>query len=151
MILPPTLLGITFACRTGLDAQFSLAQTDEQIVAEEVEHRLTCRQVLGDTDEAIDWGIDIFERCGAAMTDAEIAAFGPECAAVLQRSPVVDYADVAATKLPSAPGTISLELAVTVRPKNPVTDEVGEPLSFIFRLTPDTFYRVGNPDATAET
>lgn len=147
MILPATKLGITFACRDGFDAQFLLAQTDEQIVADEVQHRLTCRQVLGDTPEAIEWGINVFERCGAAMTDGEIAAFGPECGAVLQRSPLVEFADVEVTKLPSAKGTIALELYITVTPKNPVTDATGDGLSFIFRLNAGNFYRVGDPDA----
>lgn len=148
MILPPTTLGITFACRDGFDAQFSLAQSDAEIVIDEAYHRLTTKSVLGDTPEAIDFGINIFDRCGAAMSDGEIAAFGPECAAVLQRSPLIEHADVAATKLPSAPGTTSLELAVTATPKNPTTDEIGEPLSFIFRLNAGNFFRVGNPDAT---
>jgi hypothetical protein len=147
MILPSTTLGITFACGTGFDAQFSLAQTDAQIVYDEALHRLTTKSVLGDTADAIEFGIDVFERCGAAMTDPEIAAFGPECAAVLQRSPVIETADVEAVRRASTPGTIALDLFVNVTPKNPTTDEPGEPLSFIFRLNAGNFYRVGDPDA----
>lgn len=151
MILPKTTLGITFACRDGFTAQFSLAQTDEEIVADEVYHRMTTDRVLGDTPEALEWGSDVFRRCGATMTDGEILALGPEYAGVLQRSPLVDHADVGVTRLPSPQGTIALEFDINVTPKNPVTDETGEPLSFLFRLNAGNFFRVGNPDATADT
>ena len=151
MMLPPTTLGITFACRDGLDAQFSLAQSDEEIVEDEVLHRMTTDKVLGSTPEAQDWGRNVFRRCGATLSDGENLALGPEYSEVLQRSPLIEHADVAVSKFDSTPGLIALEFAINVTPKNPVTDETGAPLSFIFRLTAANFFRVGNPDATAET
>ena len=144
-----TLLGLTFSCRSALTAQFEVSTTDEQIVFDEVYHRLTTDSVLGDSDDAVSWGINVFRRCGAAMSDADVAALGPEFSAMLQQSPIVEFADVAVRKSRASGGTFDLEIAVNVTPKNPATNSIGEPLSFIFLLTPTTFLRVGDPDLTA--
>jgi hypothetical protein len=151
MTLPNVTLGYTFSCpAAGLDASFRLCETDAQIVTEECERRLTTRSVLGDTPEAIDFGENIFELCGDHVSDAEIPSLGPRLGGVLQKSPIIEHADVVVTR-GTRTDLIDLFLEVTVTPKNPTTDEIGTSLSFFFRLTGDTFQRVGNPDGNAET
>jgi hypothetical protein len=146
MTLPATIFGVTLSCRDGFDELFSVAQTDEQIVLDDVYHRMTTDTVLGDTEEAASFGLNVFRRCGAAMSDPQIAALGPEYAAMLQGSPLVEFADVAVTR-GTRTDLIGLNFEVSVTAKSPLTGDIVGSFSFVFRLTGDTFFRVGDPDA----
>lgn len=132
-----TTLGLTFACLFDLTARFAVATTDRQIAYEEVFHRLTTDSVLGDTDEATDFGFDVRTRLGADMSDDDIAGLGPMLSGVLQRSGRLDSADVVVTRGPGVPGLISLLFAVSV------TLVTGDSFSFVFKLTGSTFEQVG--------
>lgn len=143
MILPNTTLGITFACFDGPDAQFSLAQTDREILRDEVYHRLICDRVLGDSDEAQSFGRDVRRLAGAKMSTADIAELGPTLSAMLQQSGRVEHADVTVTKTTPSPGLIHLTFAVSVTARNPITGDVGDAFDFLFLLTPDTFGQIG--------
>lgn len=132
-----TTLGITFACTTDFTARFAVATSDEQILRDEVLHRLTCDSVLGDTDEARGFGLDVRQNLGARMSGDDPAALGPTLAAVLQRSPRIDAADVIVTSLPSTTGMLALQFAITV------TAVTGVTFTFLFRLTGATFEQVG--------
>ncbi len=149
MTIPATKLGVTFACRDGFDASFRVATTDREIVADEVYHRMTTDSVLGDTPEAINWGKNIFRECGGTVSDAKIKLLGPTYSAVLQGSPLVEHADVVVTRASSRTDLVDLLFEASVTPKNPITDEVAASLTFIFRLTGDTFELVGDPDGGA--
>jgi hypothetical protein len=137
-----TRLGVTFACFRGFGPRFEVATTDEQIVRDEVFHRLTTDSVLGDTPEASDFGLDVRVRLGSRMNDDDIAALGPTLSAVLQRSGRIDTADVTCTRLDSPPGLLSLQIAVSV------TTVAGDTFSFIFKLTGSTFEQVGVAGST---
>lgn len=131
-----TTLGITFACRTDLGARFELAQTDAQILGDDIFRRLTCDSVIGDSPEAIDFGDNVRKLYGAKLSDGEVAGLGPRYSAVLQRSPRILTADVVVTRMPAPPGQIALRLTVSV------TAEAG-PFSFIYLLNGTTFSQVG--------
>jgi hypothetical protein len=126
-----------------LSPRFDVAKTDEEILRDEVFHRLTTDSVLGDTDEAKDWGFDCRRRLGARMTKDDVEALGPLLSAVLQRSGRIDSADVRVTQLDApAPGMLSLQIAVSV------TAVTGDTFSFLFRLTGSTFEQVGVTGST---
>lgn len=129
-------LGRTFACRTDLGPRFELAQTDAQILGDDVFRRLTNDSVIGDSPEAIDFGDDVRKLQGARLTDGDIAGLGPRYSAVLQRSPRILTADVTVTRMPSAPGQVALRFDVSV------TSEVG-PFDFLYELNGTTFSQVG--------
>lgn len=136
-----TRLGATFACRDGFDASFRLAADDAEIVGDEVYHRLTTDSVLGDSEDAVQWGIDVRRRCGAKMGDAEIAALGPELGAMLQGSDLIEHADVEVKRASPQGQTVDLLIAVNVTPLG----DTG-PLTFVFRLTGTTFSQVGGAE-----
>jgi len=150
MTLPATTLGYTFACRDGFDPSFRLAQSDEEIVADEIYHRLTTSSVLGDTPEAASWGVNIFLLCGDHMGAARLAALGPALSAALQQSPLIETADVTVTPGPRT-DLVDLAIAVDVTAKHPVTGEIAGGFTFLFALTGSTFRRVGDPDGDAGT
>lgn len=137
-----TSLGITFACFRGMTSQFDVATTDEQILRDEVFHRLTTDTVLGDSEDAASFGYDVRKRLGARMTDEEIAGLGPMLSAVLQRSGRVDAADVVVTRIMTTGPLLSLLISVSV------IAITGETFSFLFRLTGSTFEQVGNSGST---
>ena len=143
MTLPIVTLGITFACLTGPDARFSVAQTDREIMGDEVYHRLTTDTVLGDSDEAQSFGRDVRQYAGARLTKTEIAELGPTLSAVLQQSGRVEFADVTVTATRPRPDLQHLTFAVSVTARDPVTGEVGDSFDFLFLLTPDTFEQIG--------
>ncbi len=130
-------LGVTFACFRGLGARFQVATTDEEIIRDEVFHRLTTDTVLGDSDEARSFGLDVRRRLGARMSDDDVASIGPMLSAVLQQSGRLDSADVVVTRLPSTTVLLSLSFAVTV-----VTTSA-DTFSFLFQLTGSNFEQVG--------
>lgn len=132
-----TTLGNTFACFTDVTGRFALAQTDEEILRDEVYHRLTTDTVLGDTDTARSFGFNVRQRLGARMSDDDIASLGPMLAAMLQRSGRVDSADVECKRLAGAPGLLSLSIAVSV------IAVTGETFAFLFQLSGSTFEQVG--------
>jgi hypothetical protein len=134
-----TRLGVTFACRDDFDAQFRLAQTDREIIGDEVYHRLTADRVTGDSEEAQNFGRDVRRLAGARMSDTEVAELGPTLSAILQRSGRVETADVTVTKTTPSPGLIALQFAVSV------TAVTGDTFDFLFLLTPDTFEQIGAP------
>lgn len=143
MTIPTTTLGITFACLDGPDAQFRLAQTDGEIMRDEVYHRLTADSVLGDSDAAANFGRDVRRYAGAKMSLADVAELGPSLSAVLQQSPRVEYADVTVTRTRPRPDLQHLTFSVVVAARNPITGDVGDTFSFLFLLTPDTFEQIG--------
>ncbi len=147
MTLPATIFGVTLACRDGFDALFSVAQTDAEIVAAEVHRRMTTDFVLGDTPEAQQFGLNVFRRCGAAMGEAEVRALGPEYAAMLQGSPLIEHADVGVTR-GERQDLLELTFAVQVTAKNPATGDFAGSFSFVFQLSGNNFFRVGDPDAS---
>ncbi len=138
-----TTLGITFACRTDLSPRFDIATTDEQILGDEIYHRLTTDRVLGfDADgnytpEAASFGDDVRKLSGAGMSDADVKALGPRFSAVLQRSGRIETADVKVTSGTIVNGEMSLDFAINVVSSTDV------PFSFLFRLTGTTFVNVG--------
>ena len=138
-----TTLGITFACRDDLSPRFDIATTDEEILTDEIYHRLTTDRVLGfDVDgnytlEAAAFGDDVRKLAGAALSDADVAALGPRFAAVLQRSGRIETADVKVTAGPIVNGDVSLDFAINVVSSTDV------PFAFLFRLTGSTFTNVG--------
>ncbi len=135
-------LGNTFACFRGFTSQFAVATTDEQIIRDEVYHRLTTDSVLGASPEASDFGFNVSRNLGAEMSDDDIASLGPMLSAVLQRSGRLDSADVKVTRLDSVPGILSLSIAVSV------VAVTGDTFDFLFRLTGSTFEQVGNTGST---
>ncbi len=137
-----TTLGVTFACFRGFTSQFDIAQIDEQILRDEVFHRLTTDTVLGDSEDAASFGYDVRRRLGARMTDEEIAGLGPLLSSVLQRSGRVDSADVIVTRVATTGPLLSLLIAVSV------VAITGETFSFLFKLTGSTFEQVGNSGST---
>ena len=145
MTLPSTTLGITFACLDGPDAQFRLAQTDEEILRDEVYHRLTTDSVIGDSADAQNFGRDVRRYAGARMSSSDVAELGPTLSAVLQQSGRVEYADVEVTRTRPRPDLQHLTFAVTVRARHPATGDVGDAFTFLFLLTPDTFEQIGAP------
>jgi hypothetical protein len=132
-----TTLGVTFACFRGLGPRFEVATTDEQIVRDEVFHRLTTDSVLGESDEAASFGYDVRQRLGARMTDDDVMALGPLLSAVLQRSGRIETADVKCARTPNDNGLLVLGIGVTV------TIVTGDTFSFLFLLTGSTFEQVG--------
>lgn len=142
-------IGVTFACFDALDPSFRIAASDYEIVRDEVYHRMTTDSVIGDTDEALSWGLDVFRECGSYVDDAKVALLGPTYAAMLQGSPLIETADVTVTRGPSAPPAVDLVFTISVTPISPSTGLVGDALSFVFLLTADTFALVGNPDGGA--
>ncbi len=138
-----TTLGITFACRTDLSPRFDIATTDEQIVTDEIFHRLTTDRVVGFdptgeyTPDAASFGDDVRKLAGAALSDADVAALGPRYAAVLQRSGRIETADVRVTAGTIVNGETSLDFAINVVSSTDV------PFAFLFRLTGTTFVNVG--------
>ncbi len=143
MSLPNTTLGITFACFDGPDAMFRLAQSDREIMRDEVYHRLTCDTVLGDSDAAQSFGRDVRRYAGAKMSDTDVKELGPALSAVLQQSGRVEFADVTVTRTKPRPDLQHLTFAVSVAARNPVTGDTGETFDFLFLLTPDTFEQIG--------
>lgn len=149
MMTTPASLGVTFACFDALDPSFRIAASDYEIVRDEVYHRMTTDSVIGDTDEALSWGLNVFRECGAYLSDPQVQLLGPTYGAMLQNSPLIDSADVTVTRGDSPPGIIDLVFTVDVTPINPSTGVIGDALSFVFRLNGDTFGLVGNPDGGA--
>lgn len=141
----PASLGVTFACRDGLDASFRIAASDEEIVIDEVYHRMTTDSVLGDTDEAQAWGLNVFRECGSYVSDAKIQLLGPTYSAMLQGSPLIDSADVTVTRGSTGP-RVDLVFAISVTPISPSTGLLADALAFVFRLDGDNFALVGNPN-----
>lgn len=145
MSLPATMLGITIACFDGPDAQFRIAQTDEEILRDEVYHRLTTDSVVGDSPEAKNFGHDVRRYAGARLSATAEAELGPTLSATLQQSGRVEYADVTVTSERPSPDLLHLTFSVTVRARHPVTGDVGDSFVFLFLLTPDTFEQIGAP------
>jgi hypothetical protein len=120
-----------------------VATTDEQILRDEVYHRLTTDRVLGfDEDgnytaDAASFGDDVRKLAGAAMSDDALAALGPRFSAMLQRSGRIDTADVTVATGPVVDGETSLDFSVSVVAAD------GAPYDFLFRLTGTTFVNVG--------
>ena len=138
-----TTLGITFACRDDLSPRFDIATTDEQILGDEIYHRLTTDRVIGfDADgnytpDAASFGDDVRKLAGAALSDSDVKALGPRFASVLQRSGRIETADVRVTSGPAVAGEVSLDFAINVVSSTDV------PFAFLFRLTGTTFVDVG--------
>lgn len=138
-----TTLGITLACLDDCSPQFSICTTDEQILREEVYHRLTTDRVLGFDDDgnytpdAASFGDDVRKLAGASLTDSAVSALGPRYAAVLQRSGRIETADVKVTRGDIVNGEADLDFTVNV------VSSTELPFSFLFRLTGTTFVNVG--------
>lgn len=131
-----TTLGITFACRTDLGPRFELAQSDAEILGDDIYRRMMNDSVIGDSPEAIDYGDDVRKLMGAPLTDGDVEALGPRYSVMLQRSPRILTADVTVTRMPAATGQIALRFSVGV------TSESG-PFDFLYELNETTFTQVG--------
>lgn len=138
-----TTLGITYACRDDCSPQFSICTTDEQILGDEVYHRLTTDRVLGFdsagnyTPDAASFGDDVRKLAGAALSDSAVAALGQRYSLMLQRSGRIETADVTVTRGDSTSGEVDLYFAVDV------VSSTALPFAFLFRLTGTTFVNVG--------
>jgi hypothetical protein len=148
-VTTPASIGVTFACREGLDPSFRICASDEEIVIDEAWRRMTTDSVIGDTDEAANFGKNVFRECGSYLSDPQVQLLGPTYGEVLQRSPIIETADVTVTRGPSPSPMIDLVFTVAVTPINPSTGLIGDTLSFAFRLTGENFALVGNPDGGA--
>jgi hypothetical protein len=137
MILPNVTLGYVFACLDGPDASFRLAQSDREILRDEVYHRLTTDSVIGEGPAAENFGKDVRGLLGGKLTDGDIEELGPTLAAVLQQSERIATALVDVTRTRLRPDLIHLSFAVTV------TAVTGVTFDFLFLLTPDTFEQIG--------
>ena len=132
-------LGVTFACREDFDGLFSVATSDEQILQDEIFHRLTTDSVLGDTPEANDWGRDVRRLLGSPMTSADIATLGPELGDMLQqKSPLIEFADVTVTRTSDIGDPLVLRIETTGQ------SATGAPFSFLFTLDGTNYLRVGS-------
>lgn len=132
-------LGITFACRDDFDGLFSVATSDEQILRDEIFHRLTTDSVLGDTPEADDWGYDVRKLLGSPMTAGDIVELGPKLADMLQqRSPLIEFADVTVTRTSAVGAPLVLLIETTGQ------SSTGVPFSFLFTLDGTNYLRVGS-------
>lgn len=126
-----------------MSPRFDVATTDEQILGDEIYHRLTTDRVIGFkedgsyTEDAAAFGDDVRKLIGAALSEADINALGPRYAAVLQRSGRIETSDVKVTNGPIVDGEASLDFVIDVVSSTDV------PFSFLFRLTSTTFINVG--------
>lgn len=133
-------LGTTFACQDDCDGLFSVCTTDRQILLQEMYHRITTDQVVGDTPEAENWGYDVRRRLGSPMTAGDIAALGPTLGDAVMRSPLFDFADVTATRTSADGAPLALKIAATGR------GATGTPFSFVFTLDGVNYLQVGASD-----